>query len=113
MASDPDFVDFVCGQMAAAGTITFRKMFGEFAVYLNGKVIGLVCDNQFFLKPTGAGRLLLGVPVEAPPYPGAKPHFLIGEQLDETDLLTRLVRDTARALPEPKPKKPRAPKNVK
>jgi TfoX/Sxy family transcriptional regulator of competence genes len=47
------------------------------------KVIALVCDNQLFIKPTAGGRSMIGNVVEAPPYPGAKPHFLIGEQLDD------------------------------
>jgi TfoX/Sxy family transcriptional regulator of competence genes len=85
-------------------------MFGEFAVYRDGKVIGLVCDNQFFVKPTQAGRALLGMPVEAPPYPGARPHFLVSDQLDDRDLMTGLIRATAAELPTPKPRKKAAPK---
>ena len=51
MASDQEFVDFLVDQMQGVGGITFRKMFGEYAIYCNGKVVALICDNQFFVKP--------------------------------------------------------------
>jgi DNA transformation protein and related proteins len=43
--------------------------------------------------------------VEAPPYPGAKPYFLIGEQLDDREWMSNLIQLTASELPVPKPKK--------
>ena len=107
MASDLEFVNYVCDQTAAAGSISFRKMFGEYAVYCDGKVVALVCDNQFFVKPTAAGRAMVGKVAEAPPYPGAKPYFLIGDELDDREWVSTLVRVTARELPLPKPKKPK------
>jgi TfoX/Sxy family transcriptional regulator of competence genes len=107
MASDLDFVGFVTDQMTGAGSVTYRKMFGEYAVYCQGKVVALICDNQLFIKPTEAGRAFIGEVVEAPPYPGAKLSFLIDEQLEDADWLSRLVVLTARELPEPKPRKKR------
>lgn len=104
MASDLKFVEYVCDQIGGTGSITFRKMFGEYAVYCNGKVVALVCDNRFFLKPTQAGRACLGTPTEAPPYPGAKPYFLITDTLDDREGLCALVRATEHELPLPKPK---------
>lgn len=109
MASKQSTVDFIVDQMAAAGPVSYKKMFGEYGVYLDGKMFALVCDDQLFLRPTAAGRSLLGTPAEGQPYPGAKPHFLIaGELLDDHDLLSRLARATAAELPVPKPKQPKA-----
>ena len=105
MASDLDFVQFVADQMAGAGPVAYRKMFGEYAVYCDGKVVALICDNQLYVKPTEAGRAFIGAVVEAPPYPGAKPSFLIGEQVEDGEWLARLVKLTADALPRPRPKK--------
>jgi TfoX/Sxy family transcriptional regulator of competence genes len=103
MASDKEFVQFVCGQLSGAGEISSRRLFGEAAVYLQDIVIGLVCDNQFFLKPTEAGRAMLGTPTEAPPFPGANNWFLLAD-LDDPEFLGELVRITAAALPRPKVK---------
>ena len=107
MASDLDFVQYVCEQMRDAGPISYRKMFGEYAIYCNDKVVALVCDNQCFVKPTESARALLASPTEAPPYPGAKPHFVIDDMLDDREWMTNFVRTTEAALPPPKPKKPK------
>lgn len=105
MASDQKTVDFLLDQLRGAGTITARKMFGEYTLYCDEKVVALVADNQLFVKPTNAGRAFApGIP-EAPPYPGARLCLLVQEKLDDREWLTALVRITADALPKPAPKK--------
>lgn len=113
MASDLDFVEFVVDQMAGAGAISYRKMFGEYAVYCEGKVVALVCDNRLFVKPTKAGRSFIGNVVEAPPYPGAKPSFLIEDQIEDKDWIGTLIQLTERELPLPKPRKKAKRKRAK
>jgi TfoX/Sxy family transcriptional regulator of competence genes len=105
MASDLSFVEYVRDQISAAGAVSFRKMFGEYALYCDGKVVGLVCDNQLFVKPTASGRASLGKVTEGPPYPGAKPYLLIGDELEDTPVITKLIQLTTSELPLPKPKK--------
>jgi TfoX/Sxy family transcriptional regulator of competence genes len=104
MASNLEFVEYVCEQVAGAGEITYRKMFGEYGIYMDGKFVALICDDQFFVKPTSAGQMILGTPNEVPPFDGAKNCFLI-EDLDNSELLTRLLIATWEELPFPKPKK--------
>ncbi len=105
MASDQSFVDFIVDQLAQAGIIHARKMFGEYGVYCDGKFFGLICDNKFFVKPTQGGRDFIKDVVEAPAYPGAKMSLLIEDQLEDREWLSELVRITVKELPEPKPKK--------
>ena len=105
MASDPDFVEFIADQIDESCDISYRKMFGEYALYSRGKVVALICDNQLFVKPTDAGRNYIGDVVEAPPYPGAKNSYLIGDEVDDPEWLTQLIRLTEAELPPPKPKK--------
>lgn len=107
MASKQSTVDFLVEQVSQAGIIRARKMFGEYGLYCDEKLVGLVCDDQLFLKPTEAGRAYSGdfVFVEKPPYPGAKPYLLVAPDLwDEREWLAGLVRATATELPLPKPK---------
>ncbi len=55
MASSKETIDFLLEQMAGAGTITARKMFGEYGMYCDGKIMALVCDDELFVKrPTPA-----------------------------------------------------------
>lgn len=107
MASDQSFVDFVTDQIENAGVITARKMFGEYGIYSDGKIFGVICDNKLFIKPTNAGREFIKDLVEAPPYKGAKPSFLIGDKLEDREWLSELVRLSVKELPEPKPKRRR------
>ena len=59
MASNPDFVQYIADQCSGAGEITVKKMFGDYGIYCDGLIFGLICDNRFYLKPTEAGRSLL------------------------------------------------------
>lgn len=104
LASNLEFVEYVCAQISAAGDITYKKMFGEYGVYCDGKVIGVICDNQFFVKKTEAGGALCPDYGEAAPYTGAKPHFMI-DSVDNQELMARFIRATCDELPVPKPKK--------
>ena len=105
MASTQNFVDFVLEQIHNAGEITAKKMFGEYGIYADGKIFGLICDNKLFVKPTKGGREFIGNVVEAPPYVGAKPAFLIKDQIEDREWLSELIRISVKELPEPKPKK--------
>jgi TfoX/Sxy family transcriptional regulator of competence genes len=105
MASDKSFVEFVLDQIENAGELKSRSMFGEYGVWADGKLFGLICDNKLFIKPTQAGRDYIENLVEAPPYPGAKLSFLIEDKLEDREWLSELVRISVKELPEPKPKK--------
>jgi DNA transformation protein len=110
MATTQNTIDFLLDQLSGAGDVSAKKMFGEYCLYLAGKPVGLVCDDQLYLKPTQAGKGRLAEVVEGSPYPGAKPHLLItADQWEDTEWLCDLVRATARELPLPKTrtKKPR------
>ncbi len=104
MSSDRSFIDFLVDQMGNAGLMSQKKMFGEYAIYCDGKVVALVCDNQLFVKPTESGRKYIGKPVEAPPYAGAKPHFLIEDGFEDRDWISGLIRTTMGELPVPRTK---------
>ncbi len=104
MASDLSFVEYVCEQIGGAGNVSYRKMFGEYTVYCGGKVVGMVCDNQFFVKITSAGEAVNPGCERVPPYDGAKLYFLV-ENVDDRELMTRFITATWSELPSPKPKK--------
>src|SRR5271169_4765919 len=105
MASKQSTVDFILEQTSSAGKMSAKKMFGEYTVYCDGKVIALICDDQLFVKPTKAGRVFIGDCFEACPYPGAKPYLLIsGEKWEDHEWLTTLFKISAKELPLPKKK---------
>ena len=80
---------------------------GEYAVYCDGKVVALICDDQLFVKKTGAAGAMLGADAEEGlPYSGAKPYYLISD-IDNRSFLTRLVKAVCDELPAPKPREER------
>jgi TfoX/Sxy family transcriptional regulator of competence genes len=91
--------------MEDAGIITYKKMFGEYAVYCDGRVVALICDNQLFVKQTEGGRSFIRDVIEAPAYPGAKLSFLIEDKFEDREWISNLIRITVNELPAPKPKK--------
>ena len=106
MPTQDQTVAFLQDQLSRLEGLSIRKMFGEYGVWLDGKTIGLVCNDQLFIKPTPAGRALASEAPDAPPYRGAKPSMLIDAELwDEAEWLCELVQATADALPMPKPKR--------
>jgi len=44
MASNIEFVEYVCDQISDAGNIIYKKMFGDYGVYCNNKIIGLIIN---------------------------------------------------------------------
>ncbi len=104
MASNLEYVEYVCDQISGAGSIGYKKMFGEYCIYCDGKVVGVICDNQFFVKKTMSGASLIPDCEEAAPYAGAKPHLLI-TNVDNRELMAKFISATFNELPMPKPKK--------
>lgn len=106
MGTRADTIDHLLDALALL-PLSARKMFGEYALYLDAKVVALVCDDQLFLKPTaGAVAALPDCPSGAP-YPGAKPHLLVTDALDEPDRVVSALKAIAADLPAPKPKRPK------
>jgi DNA transformation protein len=107
MSTKQSTVDYIIDQLAELRNVRARKMFGEYALYCDDKVVALICDDQLFIKKTETGvNMMIGRYEEAPAYPGARLSMLINEDvLDDRELLSRLIRATADSLLPPKPKK--------
>jgi TfoX/Sxy family transcriptional regulator of competence genes len=107
MSSQTSFVDYIVDQLSGLKNIRILKMFGEYGLYCDEKVVILICDDKVFLKKTEIGEKLIKGRFEyAPAYPGAKPSLLIGvDVFEDRELFSALVASTADALPMPKPKR--------
>lgn len=109
MATKVSTIEYIEDQLADVPNVRSRKMFGEYALYVGGKVVALVCDDTLFVKITEEGRVFVGEAYEEGcAYPGAKPSMRIdGDMIEDHVWLCELIRITEAALPEPKPKKKR------
>jgi TfoX/Sxy family transcriptional regulator of competence genes len=70
MASDQNFVDFVLEHIENVGEVTAKKMFGEYSIYADGKLFGMICDNKLFIKPTILDEYLLEMSLKHHPTKG-------------------------------------------
>lgn len=105
MSTKPETTTYLKQQLAGAGNIRIQPMFGEYALYLDEKLVGLIGDDRLFMKRTAYGDEALGPECQAPPYPGAKPSLLVPEdRVADAGWLSEFVRETAAQLPAPKPK---------
>ncbi len=108
MATQKHAIEFLLEQATGAGAVSAKPMFGEYGVYVDGKMIGSVCDDQLFVKPTVPGRTYAEPVSDVPPYPGAKPQMLTAaDRWDDAEWLGELLRVIAAELPTPKPRRPK------
>lgn len=106
MASSQSTVDFITSQIDQSGLITSKKMFGEYALYCDGKVVAFGCDDSLFLKPTKEAKDFFPDAEDAPAYPGSKMYMLIPEEKwEDREFMSQLVTITYNALPAQKSKK--------
>lgn len=112
MGTGQSFVDHVMEVVGLGSRLTHKKLFGEYALYLDGKVVAFACDNSLFIKPSRAVTALAPDLPQGPPYPGAKAYPIADELLDDPGALRRLIEETAALMPLPKPKKAPAAKRA-
>ncbi|MFZ2555992.1 MAG: TfoX/Sxy family protein [Minisyncoccia bacterium] len=107
MATRQSTVDFILDQLSSIEDIRARKMFGEYALYSDHKVVALICDDTLFVKSTEEGKAFVGKDYRVgSAYPGAKPSMQIDDELlEDREWISELIGLTAAHLPAPKPKK--------
>jgi len=100
MSTRKDTIAFILEQLEPL-PVRARAMFGEYGLYCEDKVVGFVCDDTIFLKPSDAtAGLALG-----PAYPGSKDYAIVSaDLLEDAEALRDMVRATADSLPSPKPR---------
>ena len=100
MDTGPGFIDYLCDQLRGVGTIRSRKMFGEYMIYCNDKPVLIICEDRPMVKQLPVLEPLLGDHPTAPPYEGAKPHYVLDP--DDGETLREAVRLAEEVTPLPK-----------
>ncbi len=103
MATTQEYIEYVCEQIEEFENVRYRKMFGEYMIYVNEKPILLVCDNTVFVKKLEEIKELMQNNECGIPYKGAKEHYIL--DMDEKDLCQELLPILERVTPLPKKKK--------
>jgi len=100
MSTSKETINYFLTQTAGAGNMRARSMFGEYALYCENKVVGLVCDDQLFVKITPIADNYLDKSHDAPPYPNAKNWKLVPEEKwEDRQWLADFIRETGKHVP--------------
>jgi len=103
MATSVNFIHYVCEQLNGIGNISYKKMFGEYMVYLNGKPVIIVCDNTAFVKKLDCIKEMMKNAPTGFPYKGAKEHYVL--DIDNSESSKNIILEIEKVTPIPKSKK--------
>lgn len=102
MATSEDFINYICEQINGVGEIRYKKMFGEYLVYVNEKPVITVCDNTAFVKKLDIISDLMEGAETGCPYKGAKEHYIL--DIDNSELSKVVIEKVEEVTPLPKKK---------
>lgn len=102
MATSQEYIEFVCEQLAGTENVRYKKMFGEYMVYVNDKPVLLVCDNTVFVKKLPEIEELMSCAECGVPYDGAKEHYIL--DIENRELTAKAAQILERITPVPKKK---------
>ncbi|WP_455583103.1 TfoX/Sxy family protein [Dysosmobacter sp.] len=103
MATTADYMVFVCEQIRGVGAVRYRKMFGEYMVYVNDKPVLLVCDNTVFVKILPELDGVMAGAERGLPYEGARPHYIL--DIEHAELARTVISILEPITPLPKPRR--------
>jgi TfoX/Sxy family transcriptional regulator of competence genes len=103
MSTTAEFIEYVASQAEGCGVVRYKKMFGEYMVYVNDKPILLVCDNSVFVKTLPCLDVLMIDAEKGFPYNGAKEHYIL--DIDDAELTRAVIAALEPITPLPKPRK--------
>ncbi len=103
MASNIEFINFVCERLNGLGEVTYKKMFGEYMVYVNSKPVITVCDNIAYVKILKEIEELMVNSEKGYPYNGAKEHYIL--DIENEELTKKVISILEQITPIPKKRK--------
>ncbi len=102
MATTKEYIEFVCEQISFISGVRYKKMFGEYMVYVNDKPILLVCDNTVFVKKADCIKDIMSEESVGTPYNGAKEHYILN--VEDSELSKEVILLLEKVTPVPKKK---------
>jgi TfoX/Sxy family transcriptional regulator of competence genes len=103
MATSLEFIQYICEQIEGIGVVRYRKMFGEYMVYVNDKPILLVCDNTVYVKILDVISEKMKNAEKGFPYESAKEHYIL--DIDDAAFSKEIITLLEPLIPVPEPKR--------
>lgn len=102
MATTEDFIIYACEQIDGYTNVRYKKMFGEYMVYVNDKPLLLVCDNTVYVKQLPELAGIMQNADRGVPYGGAKEHYVL--DIENASLVKDVISVLEPITPLPKKK---------
>ncbi len=99
MSTTQDYIEFVFDQIDNKFNKRYRKMFGEYMMYINEKPVLLICENTVYVKELDCIKNLIAVENKGFPYNGAKEHYII--DVEDKELLNNVIEILEKVIPIP------------
>ena len=101
MPTELSYIQFVIEQLRGEDA-TYKKMFGEYMVYVEGKPVFTVCDNTVFVKQVKELDEIMCEADKGYPYDGAKECYIL--DIENAELVEKVVAVLKEVIPLPKKK---------
>jgi len=99
MSTKQETVDHILEQLQPLN-VRARKMFGEYGLYCDEKIVAFVCDDTLFVKILPGNETLAADLKKGPCYPGSKDYYIVSsDRLEDHAWLQKLIHATALAVP--------------
>ncbi len=103
MACSSDFITFICDVLAPLGEVRFRKMMGDYVIYVNDKCVITACNNTAFVKKLPCIAALMADAETGCAYQGAKEGYIL--DLEDRQKALQVIAALWEELPFPRSKK--------
>lgn len=103
MACSTDFIEFVCDIISPLGEVRYRKMMGNYIIYVNNKCVITACDNMAYIKKLPCISELMADAEIGYAYNGAKEGYILDFRDRQKTL--KVIRTLWEELPYPKSRK--------
>lgn len=100
MACSLEFIEFICEALSPLGEVRFRKMMGDYVMYVNDKCVITACDNAAFVRKLPCIAELMADAETGCPYEGAKESYILDFQDRQKAL--KIIEILWQHLPYPK-----------
>jgi TfoX/Sxy family transcriptional regulator of competence genes len=100
MATKKEYIDYVLEMIDGVGQLRYKKMFGEYMIYVDDKPALLVCDDTVFVKIIDNLKEDFENCEKGFPYQGAKEHYIL--DIDKKERSKELIKQVLPFLKVPK-----------
>lgn len=102
MATTLEYIEYICEQVKGCGSLRYKKMFGEYMIYVDDKPILLICDNVVYVKILDCIGDMMKEASLGNPYEGAKSHYIL--DVDDAEFSKEVIEELKKVIPIPKPR---------